>query len=86
MPGISDTQLQEILDEMFRRVNTKRSELDVTKPGWYQQRSWTHAEEDSFIDWLTAYLQKNLKLSKRWAHKEAKKFSSFFGWTTKPSP
>ncbi len=86
MSGINDAQLQEILDEVFRRVNTKRSELDVKKPGWYQQRSWTPAEEGSFIDWLTAYLQKNLKLSKRWARKEAEKFSSFFGWSIKPSP
>lgn len=83
MPQITDAQREEIIDELFRRVGTDRSELDTKKPDWFQQRSWTEAEELEFTDWLTKFFQKKLKLSKKYALSQARTFCLWYGWSIK---
>jgi hypothetical protein len=53
--------LQEILQEMCRRVNVDYNTVDFTKDRWYVDYSWTVEEEKDFTDWLTKEVISNRK-------------------------
>jgi hypothetical protein len=84
--------LQEILQEMCRRVNVDYNTVDFTKDRWYMDHSWTLEEEKDFIDWLTKEVLSNKKKykliflatsSKHLIKKSVEWFVLQYGWKYK---
>lgn len=76
-----------ILPKMFAMVKLSNKVENirryVKKPNWYTRKSWTCKEEEMFIEWLTQFLRKKFKISKREALSDALTFNLWFGWKIK---
>lgn len=55
-------------------------------PTWYMRYSTTPEKEKEFIEYCTTRIQKELRLSKERAKKEAQWFILQWGLTTNPNP
>jgi hypothetical protein len=83
--------LQEIVNEMCRRINVDPFNIDFLKPDWYFEHTWTQEQAHDFIVWLTEYLYNNKearkyitginsKLSKKKLNSIASNFEAIYGW------
>lgn len=80
-----------ILTEMCDRVNVKFKDIDFKKEQWFMEHPWDKKEEDSFIEWMIEYLNKNKEARKetmKYPHKRNVKgvvefFVNNYGWVTK---
>jgi hypothetical protein len=51
--------LDEIMNEMFRRVGLEYKEDKVKEQDWFLQASWTEEEQNDFKEWFVTYLSNN---------------------------
>jgi len=47
---------------------------------WYTTKTWTEAEQNDFKQWLTEYLGKHTRWSKKKIHWEVGTFILCYGW------
>lgn len=72
---------EDILREMFRRVNDTYSVEKTLHKEWYRAHEWTLVEEHEFIKWLTAFIKKKrLAYSATSAKRAAEMFVFQHGW------
>lgn len=52
-----------ILEELFRRVGEKMlyRDFDFNQKFWFEEFSWTWAEQEDFKDWLVEYLKNSME-------------------------
>lgn len=76
------------LQEMFRRVGLSDTPASIrrytNREFWFHRKTWTLAEGDDFLDWLTAYYQTKTHLNKKYARKAALWFDLTCGWKIRP--
>lgn len=70
------------LDKLFQAVGFKHFSLNYVQenPNWREKNSWTKDQEDYYYYWFIDNLQKDLRLTKREADFEYKKFIEELGW------
>ena len=72
-----------ILTEMFKRVGLEYDPTFVTKPEWYLEHEWTQEEQDSFKRWITCWLMRKFRYSRRRSTMEATYIVTHVGWKIK---
>jgi hypothetical protein len=85
--------INEVLEEMHKRVGVPFSSDSCNEEEWYTKHTWTQEEQDSFTEWLANYLHKNIPAQREMydtvarSKKECKKRATYFvfsyGWQLK---
>ena len=72
-----------ILTEQFNRIGEEYTKEKTLANDWYLQYSWTEEDQTAFIDWLTDFLRKKLKVTRKCAIREAQMWNLNYGWKIK---
>ena len=72
--------IEEILREMFSRVSVEYDEELVQQKNWFLTHTWSKEDQNSFREWLIAYLMKKRRCTKRMAEKNSAYMLLSFGW------
>lgn len=58
-----NNHLKTILSKMCSIIDISFERVDITKPDWYLEHSWTQEQEREFAKWMVKFL-KNKKVEK----------------------
>jgi hypothetical protein len=75
--------VDDLLTEMFKRVDRPYDRKFCKKDNWYIQSEWTKEEEDAWIAWCIDRLVKTYKFTKKAAEEEMFWINLNYGWKIK---
>lgn len=83
-------QLKMIMSNMCDRVGVNYDDINFKEDKWYWKHTWTMAQEEEFIKWLSNLLYNDIKVrrailsypvkNKKRCEQGARFFASMFGW------
>ena len=83
-------ELKLIMSHMCEMIGVNYDDVDFKKEGWFWEHTWTMAQEEEFITWLTNLLYTDTKVRKAilsFPSKDKKRceggarfFASNYGW------
>lgn len=81
MRKLTDENIQIIIDKQFETVGATAPPFKDLPREWYLQHTWNIDSETEFKSWLTGYLTKIFKISKKIASYEALSWVFNYGFT-----
>ena len=80
--------LRPILLKMCKMVGANVNAIDFREERWFMKYSWTEAQQEEFLDWLTCYLRRTDHLdrvmrilqTRRSIRRTAEGFVFNYGW------
>lgn len=89
---MKSNHLKVILEKMCSYTDVLLEDVDISKDGWYTERTWTSEQEHNFMVWLTRYLYENQDAQEKLYHinnaslkacqERASWFCMMYGWST----